>query len=621
MNKFLDNIDSPEDIKKLNLNELDMLCAELREFLINSVSKTGGHIASNLGVVELTVALHHTFNCPEDKIIWDVGHQSYVHKIITGRKNSMSTLRQYNGLSGFPKRDESICDVFDTGHSSTSISAAIGMARARDLKKDKYEVVAVIGDGALTGGMAFEALNDAGRSNTKLIVILNDNEMSISPNVGGLSTYLGKIRTEPRYISTKRDVERIIDQIPFGSKGIKRFIRRTKDGIKKMVVNTGMLFEELGFTYMGPVDGHNISELIEEFNKSKNIEGPLLIHVKTTKGKGYKFAEERPNDFHGVSAFDIETGESLSKSSVPSYSNVFGNKLCQIAEKNKDVVAITAAMTDGTGLKEFSKKFPGRLFDVGIAEQHAVTMAAGLAANGVIPVVTLYSSFLQRAYDQVVHDVAMQNLHVVFAIDRAGLVGNDGETHQGVFDSAFLCQIPNMAVMAPADYREFENMLEYAVELHHGPICVRYPRGSSKSEIDGSDVKVEFGKGTIVKNGKDLTIVASGKMVKTAIDVSEILKDENIDSEIINLRFLKPLDEELILKSSMKTKRVVIIDETVKDGSVALRINTLIPKDVQILFETLPDKFVKQGSIDELLKENNLDPESIAVDIQNSLTF
>ncbi len=443
--------------------------------------------------------------------------------------------------------------------------------------------------------------------------------MSISPNVGGLSAYLGKIRTEPRYISTKRDVEKIIDQIPFCSKGIKRFIKRTKDGIKKMVVTTGMLFEELGFTYMGPVDGHNINELIEEFNKSKNIEGPLLIHVKTTKGKGYKFAEERPNDFHGVSAFNIETGESLSKSSVPSYSNVFGNKLCEIAEENKDVVAITAAMTDGTGLKEFAKKFPSRLFDVGIAEQHAVTMAAGLAANGVIPVVTLYSSFLQRAYDQVVHDVAMQNLHVVFAIDRAGIVGNDGETHQGVFDSAFLCQIPNMTVMAPADYREFKNMLEYAINLHNGPICVRYPRGNSKFEIDSSDLKIELGKGTIVKSGRDITIVASGKMVKTAIDVSEILKNEDIDSEIINLRFLKPLDEELILKSSMKTKKVVIIDETVEDGSIALRINTFLQSNIQVLFKTLPDKFIKQGSIEELLKENNLNAESIAFDIKSKL--
>ena len=619
MKKYLDKINSPKDIKTLNHDELELLCAEIRELLIESVSKTGGHIASNLGVVELTVALHSVFNCPNDKIIWDVGHQSYVHKILTGRKDQMSTLRQLNGLSGFPKREESEYDVFDTGHSSTSISAAIGMARGRDLKNEKYEVVAVIGDGALTGGMSFEALNDAGRSNTKLIVVLNDNEMSISPNVGGLSTYLGKIRTEPRYLSTKKDVEKILDLIPFGGERLKKFIKRTKDGIKKMVVSTGMLFEELGFTYMGPIDGHNINELKEALNKAKNIEGPLFIHVKTTKGKGYKFAEERPYDFHGVNAFNIETGENLNKSNTPSYSNIFGNKLCEIAEKNKDVVAITAAMTDGTGLKGFSEKFPNRLFDIGIAEQHAVTMSAGLAANGIIPVVALYSSFLQRAYDQVVHDVAMQNLHVVFAIDRAGIIGNDGETHQGIFDSAFLCQIPNMTVITPADYREFESMLDFAVNVHNGPICVRYPRGSSKSDINKSDINIEIGKGTIVEEGTDITIIASGKMVKTAIDVREILKGKNINAEILNLRFLKPLDEELILKSSLKTKKVVIIDETVKDGSIALRINALLPQNTKVLFKTLPDKFIKQGTIDELLKENDLDADTIALDILKNL--
>lgn len=615
MKKYLDKINSPKDIKKLNYEELELLCIELREVLIENVSKTGGHIASNLGVVELTVALHYVLNCPRDKIIWDVGHQSYVHKILTGRKNQISTLRQFNGLSGFPKREESVYDVFDTGHSSTSISAAIGMARGRDLKNENYEVVAVIGDGALTGGMSFEALNDAGRSNTKLIVVLNDNEMSISPNVGGLSAYLGKIRTEPRYLSTKRDVQKILDSIPFGGKRLKRFIKRTKDGIKKMVVTTGMLFEELGFTYMGPIDGHNIIELKEALNKAKNIEGPLMIHVKTIKGKGYKFAEQRPNDFHGVSAFNIETGESLNKSNVPTYSNVFGSKLCEIAEKNKDVVAITAAMTDGTGLKEFSQKFPNRLFDVGIAEQHAVTMSAGLAVNGIIPVVALYSSFLQRAYDQVVHDVAMQNLHVVFAIDRAGIVGDDGETHQGIFDSAFLCQIPNITVMTPADYREFENMLEYAVNIHNGPICVRYPRGSSKSEINSTDIKVEIGKGTIVEEGNDITIIASGRMVETALDIRRILKDKNINAEILNLRFLKPLDEKMILKSSLKTKNVVIIDETVKDGSVALKINTLLPGNIKLSFKTLPDMFIKQGRIEQVLRENKLDSCTIAEEI------
>ena len=451
--KYLDKINLPADLRQLKISELNVLSNELRDYIINCVSKTGGHIASNLGVVELTIALHYAFNTPEDKIIWDVGHQAYVHKILTGRKNQMSTLRQLNGLSGFPKRAESIYDSFDTGHSSTSISAAMGMARARDLKKENYEIVAVIGDGALTGGMSFEALNDAGRSNTKLIITLNDNEMSISPNVGGLSRYLSKVRTDTRYLSTKKDVEKFLKNMPVGGGKVKAFLKRAKDGIKKMVVS-GMLFEELGLTYMGPIDGHNISDLLESFKIAKNIEGPLIMHVITKKGKGYKFAEQIPNEYHGVSPFDIETGKSLKQSSIPSYSDIFGNKLCEIAEKKENVVAITAAMTDGTGLNNFAKRFPKRIFDAGIAEQHAVTYAAGLAANGIVPVVALYSSFLQRAYDQVVHDVCLQNLHVVFAVDRAGLVGNDGETHQGVFDESFLIQIPNMTVMAPADYRE-----------------------------------------------------------------------------------------------------------------------------------------------------------------------
>ncbi|MDD4780148.1 MAG: 1-deoxy-D-xylulose-5-phosphate synthase [Tissierellia bacterium] len=610
----LDTINLPHNLKKLSVDELNILCGEIREFLLETVSKTGGHIASNLGVVELTVALHFCLNCPKDKLIWDVGHQTYVHKILTGRKDKMNTLRQFNGISGFPKREESEYDVFDTGHSSTSISAAIGMARARDIKNDNYEVVAVIGDGALTGGLAFEALNDIGRSNTKLIVVLNDNEMSISPNVGGLSAYLSKIRTEPRYLATKKDVEKILDKMPFAGKKIKRFIKRAKDGIKKMVV-TGMLFEELGFTYMGPVDGHNLNNLIETFNKAKNIEGPILIHVKTTKGKGYKFAEERPDDFHGVSAFDVKTGKSLKKSILPTYSDVFGKKMVEIAKYNENVVAITAAMTDGTGLKDFSLEFPKRLFDVGIAEQHAVTMSAGLAVNGMVPVVALYSSFLQRAYDQVIHDVATQNLHVVFAIDRAGLVGNDGETHQGVFDSAFLCQIPNMVVMAPADYREFESMLDFSINNYNGPISVRYPRGSSKSNVNNSDTNVELGKGYIVEEGKDITIIANGKMVNVAVDIKNILNEKNIDSEIINLRFLKPLDENLILESVNKTKFAVVLDEAVKDGSVAIKIKNMIPSNVKTLIKTLPDEFIKQGTIDELFFENKMDANSIAIEI------
>ena len=609
--KLLDSINSPEDIKHLNMDELNSLCRELREYILENVSKTGGHLASNLGVVELTVALHRVFNTPHDKIIWDVGHQTYAHKILTGRKNKMSSLRQLNGISGFPKRNESIFDVFDTGHSSTSVSAAMGMARARDLNNEDYEIVAVIGDGALTGGMAFEAINDAGRSNTKLLIILNDNEMSISKNVGGLSRYLSRIRTTKGYLSTKRDVEKILNKIPVG-KQIKSFLKRAKDGIKQIVV-PGMLFEELGLTYMGPIDGHNIHKIIESLERAKNIEGPLLMHVITKKGKGYKFAEERPNEFHGVSAFNIETGEALKKSSQ-SYSDYFGMKMCEIAEKNENVVAITAAMTDGTGLRDFAKKFPNRIYDAGIAEQHAVTMAAGLAVSGVVPVVALYSSFLQRAYDQIIHDVALQNLHVVFAVDRAGLVGNDGETHQGVFDEGFLSLIPNMTVLSPADYREFGNMMEFAVS-YNGPVAIRYPRGSMSEYIKNSEQSIVLGKGYIVEEGKDITIAAAGKMVKTAIETREILKTKNIDAEVLNLRFIKPFDKELIINSVNKTKSLVIIDEAAVFASYAVNIYNILPKNLDVMVKTLPDEFIKQGSIEELLKENQLDADSIAAEI------
>ena len=608
---LLDNINTPEDIKHLSQDELNILCGELRGYILESVSKTGGHLASNLGVVELTVALHSVFNTPQDKIIWDVGHQTYLHKILTGRKNEMFTLRQFKGLSGFPKRNESIYDVFDTGHSSTSLSAAMGMARARDLKNENYEIIAVIGDGALTGGMAFEALNDAGRSNTKLLIILNDNEMSISKNVGGLSRYLSKIRTTKGYLSTKKDVEKLLNKTFVGGK-IKSVLKRAKDGIKQIVV-PGMLFEELGLTYMGPIDGHNINEIIESLKIAKDIEGPLVMHVITKKGKGYKFAEERPNEFHGVSPFNIETGKSLKESSY-SYSDYFGMKMCEIVQKNEKVVAITAAMTDGTGLTAYAKKFPSRIFDAGIAEQHAVTMAAGLAANGIVPVVALYSSFLQRAYDQVVHDVAIQNLHVIFAIDRAGLVGNDGETHQGVFDEGFLCQIPNMTVLSPTDYREFGNMLEFAVSFN-SPIAIRYPRGSMDENINNSDQEVTLGKGCIVKEGQDITIAAVGKMVKTALEVSEILKADNINAEVLNLRFIKPFDKELIINSVQKTLALVVIDEAPVYGSYAMNILNILPKNVDVLLKTLPDEFIKQGSIEELIKENKLDADSIAADI------
>ncbi|HHZ02745.1 MAG TPA: 1-deoxy-D-xylulose-5-phosphate synthase [Tissierellia bacterium] len=609
--KYLDKINTPKDIKDLNRDELKILCEELREYTINCVSKTGGHLASNLGVVELTVALHYFYNTPQDKIIWDVGHQTYIHKVLTGRKELLPTLRQYKGLSGFPKRGESVYDVFDTGHSSTSLSAAMGMARARDLRNENYEIIAVIGDGALTGGMALEALNDAGRSNTKLLIILNDNEMSISKNVGGLSRYLSRLRTTTGYISTKKDLEKLLNRVPVGGK-IKGILKRAKDGIKQIVV-PGMLFEELGLTYMGPVDGHNIDEIIDSLEIAKHIEGPLLMHVITKKGKGYKFAEERPKDFHGVSSFNVETGESINNSSF-SCSDFFGKKLCQLAEKKENIVAITAAMTDGTGLTDFAKRFPNRIFDAGIAEQHAVTMAAGLAVSGMIPVVAVYSSFLQRAYDQIIHDVALQNLHVIFAIDRAGLVGNDGETHHGVFDEGFLSQIPNMTVLSPADYEEFGKMLEFALSFK-GPIAIRYPRGSLMENLNNNSQEIVLGKGSLVEEGKDVTIAAAGRMVKRALDVREILKRENIDAEVLNLRFIKPFDRELILNSLNKTKKLVIIDEAPFYGSFALSIKSVLPKDTDLLLKTLPDKFIKHGSIEELLKENKLSSDSIAADI------
>jgi 1-deoxy-D-xylulose-5-phosphate synthase len=443
------------------------------------------------------------------------------------------------------------------------------------------------------------------------LIILNDNEMSISKNVGGLSRYLSRIRTTKGYLSTKRDVEKILNKIPVG-KQIKSFLKRAKDGIKQIVV-PGMLFEELGLTYMGPIDGHNIHKIIESLERAKNIEGPLLMHVITKKGKGYKFAEERPNEFHGVSAFNIETGEALKKSSQ-SYSDYFGMKMCEIAEKNENVVAITAAMTDGTGLRDFAKKFPNRIYDAGIAEQHAVTMAAGLAVSGVVPVVALYSSFLQRAYDQIIHDVALQNLHVVFAVDRAGLVGNDGETHQGVFDEGFLSLIPNMTVLSPADYREFGNMMEFAVS-YNGPVAIRYPRGSMSEYIKNSEQSIVLGKGYIVEEGKDITIAAAGKMVKTAIETREILKTKNIDAEVLNLRFIKPFDKELIINSVNKTKSLVIIDEATVFASYAVNIYNILPKNLDVMVKTLPDEFIKQGSIEELLKENQLDADSIAAEI------
>lgn len=614
MANFLDRVNSPDDIKKLSLDELNEFADEIRKFLIDKVSKTGGHLASNLGVVELTIALHRVFNSPSDKIVWDVGHQSYVHKIITGRKDQFDTLRKLGGLSGFPKANESDHDAFNTGHSSTSISAALGIAKARDLKKETSSVIAVIGDGAMTGGMAFEALNNAGRFPNNFIVILNDNEMSISKNVGGLSKYLSKIRTEPFYFKVKEDIDVMLNKIPAIGKSAAKALGRVKGSIKYMIM-PGIIFEELGFKYLGPVDGHNIAEIEKLLTIAKTIKGPVLIHACTQKGKGYTYAEENPHVFHGIAPFEIETGEVIANNG-PGYSEIFGRELSKIAKSDESVVAISAAMPHGTGLELFSKKFPDRFFDVGIAEQHAVTFAAGLARNGIKPVVALYSSFLQRAYDQVIHDVAIQKLHVVFAIDRAGIVGEDGETHQGIYDISFLSHIPNMTILAPCDYTEFALMLKYAVEEHNGPIAIRYPRGRGTDRLVDSQ-PIKFGKAMLVREGSDITIAAVGNKMETALKVADMLENMDISCDIIYSRFIKPIDEKLLLNSAIKTRRVITIEDNAIAGGFGSRVlETMNQKGINIKTKMFgyPDQFIPHGAKNELQNIYRLDEQAIVND-------
>lgn len=615
MADFLDKVNSPEDIKKLNLEQLNELAAEIRMFLIEKVSKTGGHLASNLGVVELTLALHRVFNSPVDKIVWDVGHQSYVHKIITGRKDKFDTLRKLGGLSGFPKYNESEHDAFNTGHSSTSISAALGIAKARDLKKENSSVIAVIGDGALTGGMAFEALNNAARITSNFIVVLNDNEMSISKNVGGLSKYLSKIRTEPFYFKVKEDIDIMLNKIPAIGKSAAKALGKVKGSIKYMIM-PGIFFEEIGFKYLGPVDGHDISELEKLLTVAKGIKGPVLVHVCTQKGKGYTYAEENPHVFHGIAPFEIETGEVISYGG-PGYSEIFGRELSKIAHDDERVVAISAAMPHGTGLELFSKRYPDRFFDVGIAEQHAVTFAAGLARNGIKPVVALYSSFLQRAYDQVLHDVALQKLHVVLAIDRAGIVGEDGETHQGIYDISFLSHIPNMSILAPCDYNDFTKMLKFAVEEYNGPIAIRYPRGKGSDKlIDTPDIK--YGQALRVREGNDVTIAVVGNKLETALNVADMLEKMDISSDVLYFRFIKPIDAKMLLDSAIKTRRVITIeDNSVTGGFGSLVLETMNQKGINIKTKMFgyPDRFISHGSKSELQSLYKLDEQSIVDDI------
>ena len=570
---ILENIESPENIRGLDIAGLEKLAEEIRRFLIERVSVSGGHLASNLGVVELTLALHKVFRTPRDKIIWDVGHQSYVHKIITGRRDRFDTLRQYGGISGFPKSSESEFDSFDTGHSSTSLSAALGYARARDILGEDYYVVVVIGDGAMTGGMAFEALNDVGRSLNNMIIILNDNGMSISKNVGGFSKYLSKIRTQPIYYKVREDLDSFLQKLPTIGKKAARVLDRAK-GTIKYIVTPGIIFEELGIKYLGPINGHNIAELTKVLSNAKGMKGPVLIHVKTQKGKGYGAAENKPAEFHNISPFEIETGE-VKVSNGPAFSDIFGQRIVELASREPRLVAITAAMPHGTGLDWFSQLYPERFFDVGIAEQHAVTFAAGLAKAGLVPVVAVYSTFLQRSYDQIIHDTALQGLHVVFAIDRAGLVGEDGETHQGLYDLSYLSHIPNMTIAAPADYQEFIQMLDYGILRHNGPFAIRYPRGTGK-EMLAQPVGIKPGKGVRILEGKDVTITAVGMMTETALKAAELLSGKGILAEVINARFVKPLDEQLILDSVSKTGALVTLEDNCIRGGFGSSILELI---------------------------------------------
>ena len=612
---ILETVNSPADVKALSLEQLKQLAEEIRQLLISVISKTGGHLAPNLGVVELTLALHRVFTTPKDKIVFDVGHQSYIHKIITGRREQFSTLRQYGGLSGFPKRSESEHDAFGTGHSSTSISAALGMAVARDLQGEDYNVIAVIGDGSMTGGMAFEALNNAGTLHKKMIVVLNDNEMSISKNVGAMSEYLYQLRTGETYNKIKHDIEGWLKNMEFGTDVLKA-IRRLKGSVKYLMVPTS-IFEELGFTYLGPVDGHDLQGLTEVLQAAKKIDGPVLVHVLTKKGKGYKPAEESPNKFHGTGPFEIATGKKIANPNAPiTYTEVFGKTLTELANEDKEIIGITAAMPDGTGMSTFAKAHPERFFDVGIAEQHAVTSAAGAAAAGMKPVAAIYSTFLQRAYDSVLHDICMQKLHVTLCLDRAGLVGDDGYTHHGVFDYAYLRSMPEMTIMAPKDENELRHMLKTAVD-YDGPVSVRYPRGSGVGvEINEPMHSLPIGKAEVLREGKDVCLWAIGSMVQSALQVAAKLAEQGISAGVVNMRFAKPLDKELLLAHAAQYGKIVTLEEGALQGGVGSAVlETLneakILQQCRVLTLGIPDEFVLHGDKKLLMKDLGLDVDAI----------
>lgn len=619
MDTLLDAIKEENDIKKIEEKEYPRLAKEIRQFLLEHISKSGGHLASNLGVVELTMALHAVLRFPQDKLIFDVGHQAYTHKILTGRKEEFDTLRKLNGLSGFPKKDESPCDCFETGHSSTSISAALGFAQARDRKGTKETVVAVIGDGALSGGMAFEALNNAARLKSNLIIVLNDNNMSISKNVGGMSHYLNSIRTGPFYEEFKGGVERTLLNIPKVGEPLAHMIKRSKDAVKQFFV-PGMFFEEMGLKYVGPIDGHNINELIETLNKVKKLNRPVLLHVITKKGKGYKKAEKYPAHFHGVDSFDLSSGKSFKKKTT-TYTEVFSKTLIEEAKTKEDIVAVSAAMPLGTGLSAFEKEFPNRFYDVGIAEEHAVTFAAGMAASGLKPVVAIYSSFLQRAYDQILHDVCIQNLPVVFAIDRSGLVGADGKTHQGIFDVSFLSHIPNMTIMAPMNGKELSKMLKYALS-YEGPIAIKYPRGTSGTEYEDKVSEIEYGKGIYLEKGEEIALICVGHMLEEGKKVYEELKKKGRSVTLVNPRFIKPLDTTLIDELMKSHSLICTIEEGISQGGYGQMVGNYLMKQKwyhSFLPIAIADEFVPQGTIAELRQQLGIDAKAITEKILNEL--
>ena len=616
---MLEKINKPNDIHKIALADFPQLAEEIRQFLIESVSQTGGHLASNLGAVELTLALHNVLELPQDKIVWDVGHQAYTHKILTGRKEGFKKLRKEGGMSGFPKRSESDCDAFDAGHSSNSISAGLGYVRARDLLGQNYRVVSVIGDGALTGGMAYEALNNAAELKTNFIIVLNDNNMSISKNVGGMSSYLSALRTAESYTGMKINVTKNLKKIPRVGTALVDTMRKTKSSIKQLII-PGMLFENMGITYLGPVDGHDMRQMMRLFNEAKRVEGPVIVHVLTEKGRGYEPARKHPDQFHGTGPFDIKTGKALSQKKGPTYTDVFADAMVNLSEEHDRLVGITAAMKEGTGLVRFEKKYPDRLFDVGIAEEHAVSFAAGLALGGLVPVVAIYSSFLQRAVDQILHDVCMQKLHVIFAVDRAGLVGADGETHQGCFDLSYLSMMPNMTVLAPKNDRELEEMLAFAVSFD-GPIAIRYPRGSAHQGLREYQAPVEYGRSEIIRKGKKIAVLGVGSMIPSCMEICKGLKDDGYDPTFVNARFVKPLDVDLLDELAKDHSLFVTVEENVKSGGYGEHVSAYMEAchpEIRVLSAAVWDRFVPQGNVESLRSRIGLGVEDIRQAIEDS---